>query len=62
MLPGYRLLTIKYLPNLEKLDDLQISFHEKEQAMNTDEEEIMQKMASNRKEYIHTSFMPTESQ
>jgi len=61
-LPGYRLLVVKNLPNLEKLDDIQISYAEKEQAMSCNEEEILARMASNRMEYVSTSFMPTESQ
>lgn len=42
-LPGYRLLVIKMLPNLEKLDDVAISYYEKDVAMNMNEQQIIEK-------------------
>lgn len=51
---------IKALPNLEKLDDVDISPHERQLAMNLNEHEIA--TALNKKAYVQTSFNPSESQ
>ena len=61
-LPGYRLLVIKYLPNLEKLDDVAVTYQEKDIVMNMDDNEIMQKHETAKKEYVQTTFIPNESQ
>ena len=38
MLPGYRLLVIKNLPDLEKLDDVVVTHEEKQAAMQLTED------------------------
>lgn len=35
-LPNYRLMVLKYLPRLEKLDDIQVNYQELEQAREVD--------------------------
>jgi len=40
-LPGYRLLVIKALPSLEKLDDVEVSYQERDAAENLDESDII---------------------
>lgn len=40
-LPNYRLMVLKYLPRLEKLDDIQVNYQELEQAREVDIQQMI---------------------
>ena len=50
-MPGYRLLVVKTLPNLEKLDDIPVSYQERDAAENASTQDII-KQAGNKKSYV----------
>ena len=61
----YRMAVLKFLPHLEKLDDLPVSQLEVSNAIMIDHELLEQKEGQgqkNEKTYVQTTFIPNESQ
>ena len=73
-LPNYRLMVLKYLPRLEKLDDVAVSYQELEQAREVDIQQMVNDgqldltdksnvtpVKSAKKSFVQTTFVPNES-
>lgn len=74
-LSNYRLVVLKYLPRLEKLDDIAVTYHELEQAREVDVQQMIEDgelgltdnsnvtpVKSAKKSFVQTTFVPNESQ